>query len=1202
MIDRKALLTDLKKQVVALEGELRERAGEDEATHARLHGEWQKAREANRIAATYESWLDDRVTQAAVAWVLGTVFLRFCEDNGLIEHPFLAGPGEKLALAQERQADHIARNPHDTDRHWILAGFAEMSRSPVAAGLFDKAHNPMWQIEIPHHAAKELLAFWRRRDGHGEIVHDFTDPEWDTRFLGDLYQDLSEHAKKTYALLQTPEFVEEFILDYTLEPAIDEFGLDGLRLIDPTCGSGHFLLGAFNRILNKWRDAEPATEIWTLIRRTLLSVHGVDKNPFATNIARFRMLVAVMRAGRVSLLASVPDFPIIVATGDSLLHGRGAPGMQEDLLSEIEPHTYVTEDINGFIGKKSKTRLDAVDLLGIGSYHVVVGNPPYITVKDKKENENYRVAYKSCAGKYALTVPFIERFFQLALRGENESLSGHVGQITANSFMKREFGKRIIEEFLPTVRISYIIDTSGVHIPGHATPTVIMFGRRFWSTSKSFARVVVGVRSEPGRPDNAANGLVWRSILNNIDSPGIETQWVAVRDMELDSLAKYPWSISGGETSSVMDKLEDVSKVTRLKSYLSDSIGFAAFSGVDEVFYFPRSWHRRYDTPAQYIRPLITGEDIKLWAVDPSELALAPYGEDAAIADIDVSKGWANQLWLAKQYLGALADFSGKPRRETAVQWWSWYRWVASRNQGGARILFAKIATHNHAVFTHGRAVSNQHVPVINIKSDLDADLYYGILAVLNSSPACFWLKQVCPDRGKGGYGGGVASEDWERFYEVTGAKLQDLPLPASMPIEVGRVMDSLAASRLAASPSAICVNGSPSREKLDAARSQYESAVGQMIAWQEESDWQLYESYGLTPEGLTVSAEYIPQIKLGERAFEIVLARKVKLGEIETEWFNRHGSIPVTQIPEHWPSEYRRVIAKRIEIIENRRDIALIERPECKRRWSMEPWESQEKAALRSWLLDRCEDRSLWFADDEYGVEQPSAVTVNQLADRLRQDEDFVSVVRLYAGDDADLAKVIAEITQDEHVPHLAALRYKDSGLRKRGQWEVVWEQQREEDRTGKRIDISVPPKYASADFLKTSYWRNRGKLDVPKERFISYPGSSPDGDLSMLLGWAGWDHREQAQALMMLIEERATQDGWDAARLTPLLAGLAEVLPWVRQWHGEVDPAFGQSPADAYSTYLETKQAELGISGDDLKKWRPEKPKRGGRKKKDA
>jgi uncharacterized protein DUF7008 len=48
------------------------------------------------------------------------------------------------------------------------------------------------------------------------------------------------------------------------------------------------------------------------------------------------------------------------------------------------------------------------------------------------------------------------------------------------------------------------------------------------------------------------------------------------------------------------------------------------------------------------------------------------------------------------------------------------------------------------------------------------------------------------------------------------------------------------------------------------------------------------------------------------------------------------------------------------------------------------------------------------------------------------------------------------------------------------------------------------------SVDFLKSSYWRHRGKLDVPKERFVSYPGAGRDGDPSLLIGWAGWDHRE--------------------------------------------------------------------------------------------
>ena len=141
------------------------------------------------------------------------------------------------------------------------------------------------------------------------------------------------------------------------------------------------------------------------------------------------------------------------------------------------------------------------------------------------------------------------------------------------------------------------------------------------------------------------------------------------------------------------------------------------------------------------------------------------------------------------------------------------------------------------------------------------------------------------------------------------------------------------------------------------------------------------------------------------------------------------------------------------------------------------------------------------------------------------------------------------------------------------------------------------MPPKYTSADFRKASYWSNRGKLDVPKERFISYPLASPDGDGSLLLGWAGWDHREQAHALMTIIEDRATRDGWERERLLPLIAGLAEVMPWVRQWHGEVDPAFGMSPADAYASYLEDQMHLCQVSASDLADWRPPSTGRGRR-----
>ncbi|HXR74122.1 hypothetical protein, partial [Actinocrinis sp.] len=87
-VDSRALLADLKKQVAFLEKDLRARAtdtGEEGARFAeQLQAEWQRAKDAGRTAASYSAWLDERVAQAAAAWVLSCVFVRFAEDNELI--------------------------------------------------------------------------------------------------------------------------------------------------------------------------------------------------------------------------------------------------------------------------------------------------------------------------------------------------------------------------------------------------------------------------------------------------------------------------------------------------------------------------------------------------------------------------------------------------------------------------------------------------------------------------------------------------------------------------------------------------------------------------------------------------------------------------------------------------------------------------------------------------------------------------------------------------------------------------------------------------------------------------------------------------------------------------------------------------------------------------------------------------------------
>src|SRR3954447_7658897 len=104
MIERKRLLDELKRLVRHLEDDLRVRAAEGSELRAELLEEYAKARDARRTAKSFEQWLEGRLTQGAVAWVLGCVFVRFLEDNSLIEPPRLAGHRDQLQRARDEQA------------------------------------------------------------------------------------------------------------------------------------------------------------------------------------------------------------------------------------------------------------------------------------------------------------------------------------------------------------------------------------------------------------------------------------------------------------------------------------------------------------------------------------------------------------------------------------------------------------------------------------------------------------------------------------------------------------------------------------------------------------------------------------------------------------------------------------------------------------------------------------------------------------------------------------------------------------------------------------------------------------------------------------------------------------------------------------------------------------------------------------------
>jgi hypothetical protein len=226
---------------------------------------------------------------------------------------------------------------------------------------------------------------------------------------------------------------------------------------------------------------------------------------------------------------------------------------------------------------------------------------------------------------------------------------------------------------------------------------------------------------------------------------------------------------------------------------------------------------------------------------------------------------------------------------------------------------------------------------------------------------------------------------------------------------------------------------------------------------------------------------------------------------------------------------------------------------------------------------------------------------SVSKLADRVRRDSEFMKVAELYRGRaDFDVTPLVADLVESDAVPFLPVLRYRPSGLRKRAAWEHTWELQRREDAQEKVSEVPVPPRFASADFLDSRFWSVRGKLDVPKERFISYPHAERDSDPTPVIGWAGWDHLQQAKALAAYYVRMKEQEGWAQMRLQPLLAGLLELIPWLKQWHNELEPAFGIGMGDYFAGFVDEEARALGFTLDDVRVWQP--PARNSRRRRRA
>lgn len=253
-----------------------------------------------------------------------------------------------------------------------------------------------------------------------------------------------------------------------------------------------------------------------------------------------------------------------------------------------------------------------------------------------------------------------------------------------------------------------------------------------------------------------------------------------------------------------------------------------------------------------------------------------------------------------------------------------------------------------------------------------------------------------------------------------------------------------------------------------------------EMIPLQEYLDWRVCEAFGLAPKGISYRPHESDHCPRGGRSFERITPRRTFVREQGRPLTIEEAEVPPVNVASSgldaaW-SEYE-------ESIRQTPHLRLIEQALYKRQWR-----DTDELATR-------------------GEEAPRVRSLRSLAGDASKGRGWGAIVEVLAGrGECDGDALMASMVRVHAVPYLAALRFTEEGMAKYSLWRLTWDLQRAEDRGERVCDIVVPPAFASDDCRALEHWRLRGKLDVPKERFISYPGCEGE-DGSPLVGWAGWD-----------------------------------------------------------------------------------------------
>lgn len=380
---------------------------------------------------------EDEVDEVVQRIINRLIFIRVCEDRGL--EPGFSELRSHLRIWSEKKAKRLIDQLLFVFHHY----------DNVYDGTIFQKNDLCENVEIHDNVLEKVIEeLYIAKDVN--VEYNFASIDADV--LGSVYEEYlgyllkgkkitENHAhRKEQGIYYTPTYIVDYIVRNTLSEILKQNKeIDKIKILDPACGSGSFLIKAFDVISDFWKEKIGEEKFNRQIKNTILTnnLYGVDLDPQAVEIAQLNLLLKIGEKGE------LPRLKENIKCGNSLIDDPAIAGEDKAFKWEEKFPETIQYDENGNLKE------------GYG-FDVVIGNPPYIMVENLQKNEReYMMShFETALKRFDIYIGFIERALKLLKKG------GVVGFIIPYQFLTQDYAEKMRGYILEECTIRQIVDLS----------------------------------------------------------------------------------------------------------------------------------------------------------------------------------------------------------------------------------------------------------------------------------------------------------------------------------------------------------------------------------------------------------------------------------------------------------------------------------------------------------------------------------------------------------------------------------------------------------------------------------------------------------------------------------------------------------------------------------------------------------------------